>query len=1493
MTTTAAHPCPEALLMFQRPSFTRILLSALLAAVLPIAAGTAQTSGCQTYITITQYPASPYSQVVANIVVRYGEVQATPPCLSYDAIDPSTFQFTVNGVNRTSYFSANPDSAVGTNVPLAFGNNTLTATTQGWDTDGNPRTDTDSKTVSVTVNYSGNIGFNNHDNQNSGLCEAGCFAPVHAQATVPYFSLNTPRSVTLVYHGDRVLPQPFVFADVYLAHGSVVPQQFWLKATVSGVTRTFTNGDTLLRFVGASAPRRLAGQLKLTDLTTGMYSAQIIVTASYPESVSTRSFSTKLMVVNESKSPIARGWTVSGVQRLYLQSDSSALVTDGAGSAAYFAKVSSTACNSAYTSPQGDFSCLKLSGSGFVRAYPDSTKMVFNSAGQMTSIAAPSDTIAIEYDGSGRVTKVFDPFRTYSGGANKSYIALSYGTYGITEIREPGADGSPTGGRLTQITVAADSTLTVFTDPDGISTRFSYDLVGSRRRLERIVNRRGDTTRFVYALDSSWKLTRIELPKVAIDNGGGTTRDTVLRATFRAWQTAGVPVTSTTSTPATAIGPDTTQGVVTAPDGQSTSFTVNRWGQPLKVTDALSKITTFYRSSVSGVLPDSIRNHEGGLFRYLYSGSLPTKVTWPDYSTVALRYGAFGRPDSVWGKRAGAPKRLFVGVRGRLDSLRVAGSSSNVVKFHYDGRDRDTLVIDPSGHRTTKHYDATFGNLDSTLAPGNRFTVVRFDQFGRDSAVKANGLPWRRVVYDSVNRAREGYDGVNATPTRFTFDALFLTRVADAKSQVFRQATNALGWVTQEFDPADTLNRFNAYRYSAAGRLASFTNRRGQRIDFTFDSLGRLRSKTGPTNVVTDSFAYDAGGRKSVAWNAVSRDSIFSATDGWVDSVVTRIAGRRFRMFYHHDSAGRLDSMSNTDIAGGVTFPTRRFVYNAQKGTLDSLVLNVTNKTSMAYTNDLLRKLTTFQGGFNQYDTLTQVHQRYKRSHANSAVNLAFFEGAGFDSLMRIAQTLRYNGSQSNIENKQFAYDSLGRLSAARSQTLGALCSADSTSGYSCSAATGGDTFSYDAVGNVTGGVMGGQTITTGYKVGNRDTLFRGVAHTFDLDGNVASSGSVQYHWSADGILDSVIAGTVRLRYEYDALGRLVKRSRNGSVERIFLWSGDQLIAELNGTGTQRIGEYAYFPGIDRPYAFLKGTTTVSSISFFAQDVAGNVLGIHSGSTVQQHYTYDALGAQTTLVNTLPENRLGWKGLVWEPDSTRLYFMRARWYDPVQGRFMSEDPIGLAGGINMYAFAGADPINGWDPFGLDCTVPKPWCLATVIVIGFPEAAPGGGGGPGFGGPGGGGGFGGPPRLGTEDWEGIASGGISFGSTSSPNRRSPGSQNKPIDRVACASALADLALTAIGDASVFAGGVGALRYGVMALRQANLAGMFARGATQGAAHSGLSRLNAVMMGGSGSQMFGQLAARAHDPMSGSPGWSNFVPGFATWEAGKGASAACRS
>jgi RHS repeat-associated protein len=179
-----------------------------------------------------------------------------------------------------------------------------------------------------------------------------------------------------------------------------------------------------------------------------------------------------------------------------------------------------------------------------------------------------------------------------------------------------------------------------------------------------------------------------------------------------------------------------------------------------------------------------------------------------------------------------------------------------------------------------------------------------------------------------------------------------------------------------------------------------------------------------------------------------------------------------------------------------------------------------------------------------------------------------------------------------------------------------------------------------------------------------------------------------------------VKTGTDSVTYAYNALGDLARRSTKGHVDRWFVWEAGQLLEELDSTAQHRVNAFAYLPGTDQPLARITGDAA-STIEFVQQDGRGDVIGLTNGASVSQHVLYGPWGnLEAFSGDSLPVTRLGWKGLVWEGGAAQLYYVRSRWYDPQSQSFLTEDPLGLSGGRNTYAYADNDPVNGWDPSGM-------------------------------------------------------------------------------------------------------------------------------------------------------------------------------------------------
>jgi len=259
-----------------------------------------------------------------------------------------------------------------------------------------------------------------------------------------------------------------------------------------------------------------------------------------------------------------------------------------------------------------------------------------------------------------------------------------------------------------------------------------------------------------------------------------------------------------------------------------------------------------------------------------------------------------------------------------------------------------------------------------------------------------------------------------------------------------------------------------------------------------------------------------------------------------------------------------------------------------------------------------------------------------------------------------------------------------------------------------------GTTLRYDSAGNRRD--PGGS-----YTLGNRITGFNGCTYVTDpLDGNVTSrtcgGQTVTFTWTAENRLASLMVNGQTTTFDYNAAGRLVKKT-TGGVARHFLWERDNLLAELDGAGTGKIAEYSYYPGLDNPHALIVGTT-----KYFAhRDGLGNVIALtDEAKVVQRSYDYDAWGNAIGGSDGAGFNgvdRARFKGALWLGPEIDVYYMRARWYEPKSGRFLSEDPIGLAGGINSCVYAGDDPVNTRDPTGLHCElkeIPGYWYSACQV-----------------------------------------------------------------------------------------------------------------------------------------------------------------------------------
>jgi RHS repeat-associated protein len=388
---------------------------------------------------------------------------------------------------------------------------------------------------------------------------------------------------------------------------------------------------------------------------------------------------------------------------------------------------------------------------------------------------------------------------------------------------------------------------------------------------------------------------------------------------------------------------------------------------------------------------------------------------------------------------------------------------------------------------------------------------------------------------------------------------------------------------------------------------------------------------------------------------------------------------------------------------------------------------NLTGRTT--YTNDPMERLSAmgspaglFRFGYGKAGTMRSVEYPSGMTAEYSYDVMDRLTGAvyrtsggvvratelGYDAAGMIATNRATFGSEA--EGRRYEYDGLDRLV---SETV-----LDATGGVSSASA-----WQYDLVGNRTSQVVDGTMTEYGYVLANRLASWTGGGGAlYDEAGNTTNIAypdgrSLQLSWNGQYQLTAVATNGVEVEaYGYDTLGRRAwcgVRSESGAFEtNFFLYDGPHVVADLDASGGV-VRSYVWGPGIDnllaiQVYTNFGGTTSVSSVFYAVKDHLNSVLALvdSSGQIVEQ-YRHDAWGRTTVmdgsgtpLAESAVGNRYLWQGreYSWK---TGLYYFRARWYDPITGRWLSNDPIGIGGGLNQYVAFGDNPVNAIDPFGLD------------------------------------------------------------------------------------------------------------------------------------------------------------------------------------------------
>jgi RHS repeat-associated protein len=671
----------------------------------------------------------------------------------------------------------------------------------------------------------------------------------------------------------------------------------------------------------------------------------------------------------------------------------------------------------------------------------------------------------------------------------------------------------------------------------------------------------------------------------------------------------------------------------------------------------------------------------------------------------------------------------------------VTDATGSVTSFKYNAFGQLTTLIDARGEESRLDYD-TQGNVTTAIDPLGGVTRTIYNGIGRAvQRINQNGH-LTSLSYDANGQLTEVRDPLG-NRTRFAYDGVGnLIKFQDAKEQRTRysydaannmvEVINALGNSTSyAYDPNNNLigltdanGHVSTSIFDALNRRVAMRDPLGNETRFTYDAMANIVAITEPTES-TRRFSYNNNNQtvKVVYADGSSVSYIYDANGNRIS-----MAEQRGQTNYTYNALDQLMQVAHPD--GSVVSYDYDAVGNRTRITYPD------GKASLSY-YDALGRLSEVRDRHGQptlygYDAAGNLLQT---TYPNSTIISYRYDSA--ERLSNVINTLRHENRSNSVVLAEFAYtlDELGNpIRSIENHTSGKALEIsytyDALSQLTAVQLTGptGDRkhteFSYDAVGNrltQTTWLSGGNLANAGpwrtqyiYNAADQLLLAGAATYAYDVSGNRLTQtdpekGNRFYTYDTINRLVKVRRPGVEVIYTYDADGNKVEETVNegGRAETIRFLNdvavGLPVVLQEERVMRDRVAKTTrYEHGLALISEELSGPRDHPQQFFYHTDRLGSTIALcdHAGRT-QAEYKYDAWGNVVSGRTDVP-NRFLFTAEEQDPE-TGLYYLRARWYDPKIGRFLTKDLFGgiapLPESVNRYVYALGNPNDRIDPTG--------------------------------------------------------------------------------------------------------------------------------------------------------------------------------------------------